>query len=68
MDGYRNSAHLDNIHRPGRAGGNRVRHDHHGLQGRAVEDLFVAPHAEHQLHEGELGHTHTHTHIECEAK
>lgn len=57
VDGYRDSAHLDIIYRPGRARGNSLRHDHHGLQRRTPEDLFAAPHAESWLYEGERRHT-----------
>lgn len=54
MDGYRDSAHLDNIHHPGCARGDSLRHDHHELQRRTFEDLLAAPRAENRIHEGEL--------------
>lgn len=57
MDGYGDSAHLDIVHNLGCARGNSLRHDHHGLQRRALEDLFAAPHAKNRLYEGELKHT-----------
>ena len=57
VDGYRDRAHLDNIHHPSCARGNSLRHAHHGIQRRPLEDLFAAPHAEHEFHEGELWHT-----------
>lgn len=57
VDGYRDSADLDIIHHLGCARGNSFRHDHHGLQGWTLEDLFAAPYAENELYEGELWHT-----------
>lgn len=54
MDGYRDRVDLDIIHHYGCARGNSLRHDHHGLQRRTLEDLSAAPHAENWLYEGEL--------------
>lgn len=63
MDGYRDSADLDIIHHPCCARGHSLRHDHHGLQRRTLEDLFASSNAENRFHEGELWHTDIQRHI-----